>query len=76
MALGPGESLPYDEGDWRDALVRVEQGELVLEMRCGRACYFRRGDTLWLTGLPLASLHNRGDEPVVLIAAARQTEMR
>ena len=74
--MQPGETLPYQEADWRDALGRVEQGEVVLQMLCGRSCYFQAGDTIWLTGLPLASLHNRGDEPAVLIAAARQTEMQ
>jgi hypothetical protein len=76
VTLAPGETLPYDEAAWDDALVRVEQGELVLQMRCGRSCYFQRGDTLWLTGLPLASLRNRGEEPTVLVAAARHPELR
>jgi hypothetical protein len=44
-------------------------------MLCGHSCFLQEGDLLWLTGLPLASLHNRGEEPTVLIAAARQTEL-
>ena len=68
--------LPYDEAEWHDALVLVKQGEIVREMTGGRTCFFQRGDTLWLTGLPLASLHNRGEEPAVLMAAARHTEIR
>ena len=74
--MEPGETLPYEEAEWRDALVRVEQGEIVLEMRCGRSCFFQEGDVLWFTGLPLASLRNRGDEPAVLIATSRHPELR
>jgi hypothetical protein len=76
VAVGPGEALPYDEADWRDALVLVRDGEIVLETLCGRSCLFKRGDILWLAGLPLASLRNRGDEPAVLVTASRDTEMR
>ena len=71
MALEPGGTLPYDEDEWRSALVTVESGEIELQMKCGRSCFFQRGDLLWFQGLPLASLHNRGDEPVVLSAATR-----
>ena len=71
MALAPGDTLLYREEDWRDALVTVKSGEIVLQMRCGRSFYFQQGDLLWFEGLPLASLHNRGQEPTVLLAATR-----
>ena len=74
--MEPGESLGYVEEDWRDALVLVRRGEIALTMLCGRSCYFQQGDVLWLAGLPIASLHNRGQEAAVLIAASRHTEMR
>lgn len=76
MALEPGRTLAYDEEQWRGALVTVESGELELEMLCGRSAFFQEGDVLWLQGLPLASLRNRGDEPTVLVAAARTGELR
>ena len=76
VRMDPGDSLPYEEADWRDALVTVESGELELVMACGRSCFFRSGDLLWLQGLPLASLRNRGDEPTVLVAASRNRELR
>lgn len=76
VAVAPGGRLAYDERDWRDALVVVSQGEIVLEMRCGRRFFFQEGDSLWLEDLPLAGLHNRGDEPAVLVATSRQTEVR
>jgi hypothetical protein len=68
--------LPYDEEDWRDALVLVRQGEVVLDTRCGRSFFFERGTVLWLAELPLASLRNRGREPAVLVSAARPAELR
>jgi hypothetical protein len=76
VALQPGATLPYDEDEWRGALITVESGELELETRCGRSCFFRQGDLLWFQGLPLAHLHNRGDEPTVLVAASRNRELR
>jgi hypothetical protein len=76
LRVEPGASLPYDEADWRDALVTVESGELELVMACGRSCFFQQGDLLWLQGLPLATLRNRGDEPTVLVATSRNRELR
>jgi hypothetical protein len=76
VRVEPGGSLPYEEDDWRDALVTVESGELELVMACGRSSFFQRGDLLWLQGLPLATLRNRGDEPTVLTAASRNPELR
>ena len=68
--------MPYRENDWRDAFVTIESGELELVMSCGRSTFFQSGDLLWFQGLPLATLHNRGDEPTVLVAAARDRELR
>jgi hypothetical protein len=76
VRVEPGGSLPYEESEWRDALVTVESGELELVMACGRSCFFQPGDLLWLQGLPLASLRNRGDQPTVLVAASRNRELR
>lgn len=74
VRVEPGGSLPYEEADWADAFVTVERGELELVMTCGRSCFFQRGDLLWLQGLPLATLRNRGEEPTVLVAASRNLE--
>ena len=75
VRVEPGVSLPYEEADWRDALVTVESGELELVMACGRSCFFQEGDFLWFQGLPLAQLRNRGDEPTVLVATSRNPEV-
>jgi quercetin dioxygenase-like cupin family protein len=76
VAVEPGGRLAYQEDDWRDALVVVRQGEIVLETRCGQLFFFQEGDALWLEGLPLTGLRNRGDEPAVLVATSRHTEVR
>jgi hypothetical protein len=61
----------YDEAEWRDAIVVVERGEVELECREGSQWRFRRGDVLWLVGLPLRAIHNRGCEPALLVAVSR-----
>jgi hypothetical protein len=72
VVLAPGCTRAYQEAEWRDALVAVARGGVVLECLSG-ACYrFRRGDLLWLTGLPLRALHNRGREPARLLAVSRR----
>jgi glyoxylate utilization-related uncharacterized protein len=72
VTIAPGTRLPYVEADWRDALVVVEAGEVVMEGRDGTQRCFARGDLLWLTGLGVLALYNRGEEPAVLVAVSRR----
>jgi hypothetical protein len=72
VVVAPGGQRAYDEAEWRDAIVVVEWGEIVLEPRAGRSYRFGRGDVLWLQGLALRTLHNPGSEPVILVAVARR----
>jgi hypothetical protein len=72
VAVAPGCARAYDPAEWWDAVVVVERGEIVLECLHGNHCCFERGDVLWLAGLPLRALHNRGGEPAVLVAVARK----
>jgi hypothetical protein len=72
VALAPGRGLAYDESDWRDALVVVEHGEIELECLSGSCRSFRRGDMLWLVGLPLRALHNRGRDLALMVAISRR----
>ena len=69
--FAPGDSLDYVEEDWRDALVLVARGEIVLETLSGGSWCFCQGDVLWLQDLPLASLRNGGDCQALLLAASR-----
>ena len=72
VTLPPGGTRPYDEADWRGALVVVSRGEVELECLGGARRRVARGDVLWLTGLPLRALHARGPGPAVLLAISRR----
>jgi hypothetical protein len=61
-----------EDAVWRNALVVVERGEVELEFRRGSRLCFRRGDVLWLTGLPVRALCNPGQEPALLVAVSRR----
>jgi hypothetical protein len=75
VVLGPGDSRPYQQAEWDDALVIVKRGEIDLECCAGGRTRFVAGDMLWLTGLPLRSLRNPGPEPTVLVAISRRYGM-
>lgn len=72
LVLAPGAVRPYDEAEWRDALVVVERGELEVAARCGRRVPFACGAVVWLTGLPVRALCNTGQEATLLVAVARR----
>jgi len=71
-AVAPGRERPYHEAEWRDAIVVVERGAVEIEFLGGSRRRFARGDVLWLVGLPLRALHNRGREPALLVAVSRR----
>jgi quercetin dioxygenase-like cupin family protein len=71
VEVEPGGHRIYHEAEWRDAIVFVGRGAIELECLSGTRHSFRRGDLLWLAGLPLRALHNRGGETVLLIAVSR-----
>ena len=72
VVLVPGAERPYEESEWRDALVVLETGDIDLESVGGSRHRFRSGDVLWLSGLPLRALHNYGPEPALLVAVSRR----
>jgi hypothetical protein len=72
FTVAPGCARPYAEPDWRDALVVVTRGEIELETLGHARWRFGCGALLCLTGLPLRALHNRGAEPVRLVAVSRR----
>ena len=74
MAVAPGRARAYDDAEWRGALVIVERGAIELEAVGGSLHRFARGDVLWLAGLALHALHNRGREQAVLVAITRADE--
>lgn len=72
VVIAPGETRPYDESEWEDALVMVERGEIELESMHGSRRRMGAGAVLWLAGLPLRGLHNPGSDPALLVAVARR----
>ena len=72
VAVAPGRERPYDEAEWRGALVVLARGRIELEGLSGSRLSVERGAVLWLVGLPLRALHNRGAEPTVIVAFTRQ----
>jgi quercetin dioxygenase-like cupin family protein len=72
VTIAPGATRPYDEAEWRDALVVVECGAVVVECRAGGRRTFGSGDVLWLTGMGVRALHNDGTESAVLVAVSRR----
>jgi hypothetical protein len=72
VALPAGRTRAYEEADWRGALVVVERGEVELECSAGGCRRFVRGDVLWLSGLPLRVLRNRGTDLAVLAVVSRR----
>ena len=75
VTIAPGEQVGYVESEWRDELVIVSSGAIELESCSGSRWCFRSGDILWLVGLPLRALHNRGSENAVLLAVSRERRM-
>jgi hypothetical protein len=71
VSLEPGSERPYDEEEWRDAIVLVQRGEVELRGVSGASRSFGRGDLIWLDGVPLRLLYNPGSEPAVLVAVSR-----
>ena len=72
VCVEPGGHRIYNRVEWGDAVVVVASGELELECLHGTTRGFKCGDVLWLTGLPLRTLRNRGPEPVLLLAVSRR----
>jgi quercetin dioxygenase-like cupin family protein len=72
VGVEPGGHRVYHRTEWSDAIVLVGHGEIELECLSGERRRFRRGDLLWLAGLPLRALHNHGRERAVLVAVSRR----
>jgi hypothetical protein len=72
VRIEPGCERPYDAAEWGDAIILVEEGEIDLECVDGGSRHFKQGATLFLAGLPLRALVNRGSVATVLSAVSRR----
>jgi hypothetical protein len=64
-------ALAYVESEWRDAIVVVTSGDVVLEGRLGGALWLTCGDMFWFDGIQVHRIHNHGVCPAVLTAVSR-----
>jgi hypothetical protein len=71
FAIPAGRERIYDAREWRNALVVIERGEIEMHCLNGDRSRFRRGDTLFLSGLPVWALRNNGHETALLCALSR-----
>jgi|tagenome__1003787_1003787.scaffolds.fasta_scaffold19590958_2 hypothetical protein len=72
LLLAPGESHPYVETEWLDAIVLVALGRVEVEVRRGIRQPYTRGDVFWLAGLPVLAVHNIGPGQAALVRIARR----
>jgi hypothetical protein len=72
VTVEPGATQPFAAAEWREAIVVVEQGEVVLVGASGSRLLLGPGAVLVLDGVDLQALHNPGDERAVLVAVARR----
>ena len=73
VTIAPGSARPYNEDEWRDAVVLIGRGRVDFVCEAGGTRSFGQGDVVYMVGLPLQTLRNSGDEPVVLVAISRET---
>jgi hypothetical protein len=69
-----GAAIAYVEGEWRDAIVLIERGEIELETFEGERHRFGRGSLIWLDGVRLHALRNAGPRPAELVAISRPAQ--
>lgn len=72
LTIPPGTRRPAADADWPDAIVLVARGAVDVECAGGESRRFASGDLIWVRGLPLRALHNRGPGDAVLVAVSRR----
>lgn len=76
MIIDPGCAQPYEEPDWRDALIEIDHGQIEIELRGGTRHRLITGDLFWLRDLPVRMVHNVGPDPAVLVSLTRTSHRR
>jgi hypothetical protein len=72
VRIPAGGEHAYAEQEWLGAIVVVERGQIDIECLAGGGRRFETGAVLFLVGLPLRALVNRGLEEAVLSAVSRR----
>jgi hypothetical protein len=71
VILEPRSRRAYRPGEWQDAIVLIDKGEIELRCPGQPPRRFRRGDLLSLGGLGLTGIYNHGPGRAVLIAVSK-----
>ncbi len=71
VTIAPGDRRPYDDAEWRGALVVIVRGEVELECNRGGSRHFDTGAVMCLEGLGLVALYNPHPIDVVLVTITR-----
>jgi mannose-6-phosphate isomerase-like protein (cupin superfamily) len=69
--MAPEAEIPFDAREWRDAVVFIASGALVVDVGQGAPARFESGANLCFDGLQVRTLRNPGSLPLVLIAVSR-----
>jgi hypothetical protein len=72
VEIAPGATRPFEAAEWRDALVVVDRGQVVLVGVSGSRLLIGPGAVFAVHGIDLRGLHNPGVEPAVLVAVSRR----
>jgi hypothetical protein len=72
VTIPAGGVRPYEAGEWRDAIVVVDCGEVELEALDGECRRFGCGALVWLDGVMLRWIRSGPAEDAVLVAVSRR----
>ncbi len=70
LTIPPGAARAPAGAGWPDAIVLVARGAVELQCAGGSTRRFAAGDLIWLHGLAVPALRNRGTRDAVLVAVA------
>ena len=72
VTIPAGCARAYEAGEWRDAIVVVDRGEVELEAIDGERHRFGCGALVWLDGVMLRWIRSGQGEEAVLVAVSRR----
>lgn len=72
VTIPAGCARAYEAGEWHDAIVVVDGGEVELEALDGERQWFGCGALVWLDGVLLRCIRSGPGEDAVLVAVSRR----
>ena len=74
FTIAAGCERGYEQREWADSIIVVEEGVIELECLGGTRSRFAAGAVLCFDSLPLRTLRNTGREPALLSAVSRRAQ--